>query len=187
LPPRRRCQKFGNDYHLVAGCRWWPPWEAVSEVWEHPPSMQKTLMAGPLVGDVGGSGAPTINAKNVDNRSHGRRCWRSRSAHHQYKKYRWRSPWEACWRPGNAHHQYKKHRQQAPWEAVSDVGEHPTSTQKSSMTGPWEAVLEVQECPPSTQKTSMTGPLGGDDGGPGASTISTKTSTVAPWEVVLEV
>jgi hypothetical protein len=43
------------------------------EIWEHPPSMQKTPTAGPLGGDARDPEAPTINDK----------------------KHRRRAPWEA--------------------------------------------------------------------------------------------
>jgi hypothetical protein len=117
-------------------CRRRTPCEAVSEVRERPLSMQKTLTAGPLGdgagvsgaptinvknvngeplgGDAEGPGAPTINTKNVDGGLPGRRCRRSRSAHHQHKKY----------------------RRQTPWEAVQEVRERPSSTQKTSMVAP---------------------------------------------------
>jgi hypothetical protein len=73
-----------------------PPWEVVSKVQERPPSTQKTLTAGPLGGDAGGSGALTINGKNIiDGRPAGVRCQRSGSTHHQCKKRRRRAPWEA--------------------------------------------------------------------------------------------
>jgi hypothetical protein len=58
------------------------------EIREHPPSTQKMSMTDPLRGNVGDPGAYTINVKNVDSEPPGRRCWRSRSAHHQRKKYR---------------------------------------------------------------------------------------------------
>jgi hypothetical protein len=63
-----------------------PPWEAVLEVHERPPSMQKMSMAGPLRGGARGLGARTINVRNINGRPLGRRCRRSRSAHHQHKK-----------------------------------------------------------------------------------------------------
>jgi hypothetical protein len=50
------------------------PWEAMTEIWEHQPLTQETLIAGPLGGaEARDPGAPTINAK----------------------KHRWRGPWEA--------------------------------------------------------------------------------------------
>jgi hypothetical protein len=48
-------------------CRRWAPWEAVLEIWERPPSTQRTSTMEPLGGGAGGAGAPTINAKNIDN------------------------------------------------------------------------------------------------------------------------
>jgi hypothetical protein len=72
VPPWRHCQKSGNDYHLV-----------------------QDVDGGTLGGDVGDPGAPTTNAKNIDSGPPRRRCWRSRSVHHQRKKHRWWAPWEA--------------------------------------------------------------------------------------------
>jgi hypothetical protein len=46
--------------------QWRPTWEAVPEVWERPPPMLKTSIAGPLAGAGGDLGVPTINAKNID-------------------------------------------------------------------------------------------------------------------------
>jgi hypothetical protein len=43
-----------------------PPWDAVMEIWECPPSTQETSTAAPLGGDVRELGAPTVNAKNID-------------------------------------------------------------------------------------------------------------------------
>jgi hypothetical protein len=43
-------------------------------------------MAAPLGGDVGDSGAHTINAKNVDGMPPRRRCRSSGSVHYQHKK-----------------------------------------------------------------------------------------------------
>jgi hypothetical protein len=43
------------------------PWETVTEIQEHPPLMQETTTVGPLGGDARDSGAPTINARNIDN------------------------------------------------------------------------------------------------------------------------
>jgi hypothetical protein len=62
------------------------PLEAVPEIKERPPSTLKMSTAGPLGGAAGDPRAPTINAKNVDDRAPRRRCWRSRSAHHQRKE-----------------------------------------------------------------------------------------------------
>jgi hypothetical protein len=78
-------------------------------------------MVGPLRGDAGGLGAPTINAKNIDGGPPERRCRRSESTHHQHKK---RQRWP-------------------PWEAVPEVWERPPSTQKMSTTAPYEPVSGV--------------------------------------------
>jgi hypothetical protein len=64
--------RSGNDYHLLVGRRRRLPWEAVSEIQEHPP--------------------PTH--RNVDGRPPDGCRWRSRSGHHQHKKRRRRVPWE---------------------------------------------------------------------------------------------
>jgi hypothetical protein len=48
--------------------------------------------AGPLRGDAEGLGASAINAKNINIGCLGRRCRRSRCAHHQRKKYLWQAP-----------------------------------------------------------------------------------------------
>jgi hypothetical protein len=55
---------YGNNYHLVVGCRWWALWEAMSEVRDRPLSTQKTSMAGTLGGGAEGLVAFTINKKN---------------------------------------------------------------------------------------------------------------------------
>jgi hypothetical protein len=119
LTPGRQCQRSESACHQRKKCRRQALWgggggdggsgapttqledvdggplEVVSEVQERPPSTQKTSMADPLGGDAGGSGAPTINGKNiVDGRPAGVRCQRSESAHHQCKKHRRRAPWE---------------------------------------------------------------------------------------------
>jgi hypothetical protein len=70
--PRRQCWRSGSAHHLCRSHRWRPPWEAVPEIWERPPPMSKTLMAGPLGGDVGDPGAPTIYVKDVDGEPPGR-------------------------------------------------------------------------------------------------------------------
>jgi hypothetical protein len=124
----------------------------VSEVRERPPPILNTSMAGPLGGDDGDPGVPTINAKNIDDRPPGRLCQRSESVHHQRKKCRRRPPRRWCRRSESAHHQHKKCQRWAPWEAMTEIQEHP----------------------PSTQKMSMAGLLRGGDGDPGASTINTK-------------
>jgi hypothetical protein len=51
-----------NDKNINGG----PPWDAVMEIWECPPSTQETSTAAPLGGDVRELGAPTVNAKNID-------------------------------------------------------------------------------------------------------------------------
>jgi hypothetical protein len=48
------------------------PWEAVVEVQERSPSIQKNSTAGPLGGGAGGPKALTIKAKNVDGGPPGR-------------------------------------------------------------------------------------------------------------------
>jgi hypothetical protein len=73
------------------------PWEAMPEVRECPPPILKTSMVGPLEGGAKDLGASTIKAKNVDDGPSGRRCRRSRSAHHQCKKTSMVAPWEAIW------------------------------------------------------------------------------------------
>jgi hypothetical protein len=163
-------------------CRRRTPWEAVSEVRERPLSMQKTLTAGPLEdgarvsgaptinvknvngeplgGDAEGPGAPTINTKNVDGGLPGRRCRRSRSAHHQRKK----------------------HRRQAPWEAVQEVRERSSSTQKTSMVAPLGGGAKGPKAPTINAKMSMVDPLRGGAVGPGASTINAKNVDAGPLE-----
>jgi hypothetical protein len=83
VTPGRHAQKFGNDYHLAAGGRQRVPWEAVPEIWEHPSSMLKMSMVGPLGGGAEGPGVPTVNAKNVGGGPPRKQCERSESTHHQ--------------------------------------------------------------------------------------------------------
>jgi hypothetical protein len=112
------------------------PWEAVPEVRERLPSMQKTSMVGPLGGSPEGPWAPTINEK----------------------KYRRLILWEAVLRSGSAHHQRKKMSPMTPLKAVPEAWERPPPTQKISTAAPLEAVLGVWEHPPLNSKTSMVGP-----------------------------
>jgi hypothetical protein len=44
------------------------PWEALPEVWERLPLSCMTSTTGPLGGDAGDSGAPTIQRVNVNDR-----------------------------------------------------------------------------------------------------------------------
>jgi hypothetical protein len=109
-PTGRRYRRSGSAHHQRKKCRrraLWDPgaptinakkhrrsarWEAMPEIWECPSSTRKTSMVGPLGGGDGDPGTPTINAKNIDSGPPRRRCRRSKSAHHQRKKCRWRPP-----------------------------------------------------------------------------------------------
>jgi hypothetical protein len=82
----RQCWRFGSAHHQCKERQWWTTWKTVSKVRERPPSTQPTSMVGPLEGGARDSGAPTINAKNIDDRPSWRWCRRSGSAHHQCKK-----------------------------------------------------------------------------------------------------
>jgi hypothetical protein len=63
----RQCQRSRSAHHQQKKRQRRAPWEAVlSEIQERPPSIQKMSKSGPLEGDAGDPGAPTINAKNVD-------------------------------------------------------------------------------------------------------------------------
>jgi hypothetical protein len=49
--------------------RWRTTWEVVMKIHEHPPSTQETSTAappGPLGGNAGDLGTPTINARNIN-------------------------------------------------------------------------------------------------------------------------
>jgi hypothetical protein len=113
-PPRRRCQRPGSAHHLCQRCRWWAPWEALSEIQEHPQPMLETSIVGPLggadrdpgalttyvedvdAGPVGGAigdlGAPTTYVGDVDGRPPRRRCQRPRNTHHLCQRCRWQAP-----------------------------------------------------------------------------------------------
>jgi hypothetical protein len=94
--------------------RWREPWEALPEVWEHPPSTRELSMAGPLGGGDRDPGALAINARNLDGEPLGMRCWRSGSAHQKHEKLqRW-----------------------APREVMPEIQERPPSMQKTSTVGP---------------------------------------------------
>jgi hypothetical protein len=180
-PPRRRCQKSGSVHHQCKKCRWRPPWEALSEIWECPPPTQKMSMEGPVGGDAGDPGTLTINTKNVD----GGPPWEATSEIREHspskqkmstagplrgdagdpgaptinaKNVNGGPPGRQCRRSSSAHHQRKKHRR---WS----LG---------------EAMLEIWERPPSMQETSMVGPLGGDVGDAGAPTINTRNIDGGP-------
>jgi hypothetical protein len=60
-PPERRYQILGSAHHQRKKRQWWGPWEAMPKIQECPPSMQETSTVGPLGGDAGDLGAPTIN------------------------------------------------------------------------------------------------------------------------------
>jgi hypothetical protein len=66
--------RFESGHHQCKKHRQWSPWEAMLKIWEHPPSMQKTSMVGPLGGAIGDPGARTVNAKNTDSGPPRRRC-----------------------------------------------------------------------------------------------------------------
>jgi hypothetical protein len=94
--------------------RWREPWEALPEVWEHPPSTRELSMAGPLGGGDRDPGALAINARNLDGEPLGMRCWRSGSTHQKHEKLqRW-----------------------APREVMPEIQERPPSMQKTSTVGP---------------------------------------------------
>jgi hypothetical protein len=117
VSPRRHFWKYGNDYHFVAGCRWWAPgrqcrrfWSAHHQRKKHrwwallgggaggpgaPTNNIKTLTVGPLGGGARGPEASTINTKNVDGGHPRRPCRWSGSTHHQCKKTSAAGPWKA--------------------------------------------------------------------------------------------
>jgi hypothetical protein len=65
------------------------------EIWEHPPPMSKTSMAGPLGGDDGGPRKPTTYVRDIDGGPPGKRCRESRSAYLLCQRHRWwaSTPW----------------------------------------------------------------------------------------------
>jgi hypothetical protein len=94
--------------------RWQPPWEAVPEIWEHPPSTQKTSTTTPLGRGAKDLGASTINAKNIDGGPPRRRCRRSGSTHHQCKKVDGGPLGRRCQRSKSAHHKRKERQWWGP-------------------------------------------------------------------------
>jgi hypothetical protein len=64
-PCGRQCRMPESAHHQSHRCRWWAPWEAMSEAQEHPPPMSKTSMASPLGSDAGSLIATTTNPKHV--------------------------------------------------------------------------------------------------------------------------
>jgi hypothetical protein len=80
-PPRRRCEKSENDYHLVVKRRRWDPLKGGAEGPGAPTINAKNVDDDPMRGRARESGVPTINAENVNDRPPGRRCRRSRSIH----------------------------------------------------------------------------------------------------------
>jgi hypothetical protein len=108
------------------------------EIREHPPSMPKMLMVGPLGGSAGDPAAPIINAKNIDGGALERRCRRSGSAHHERKKHQW---WD-------------------PWEAMSEIQEHPPSTQETLMVAPLGGDVGDPGVPTTNAKNIDSRPLG---------------------------
>jgi hypothetical protein len=113
-PLGRRCWISGSAHLQRKERRRWAPSEAMLEIWERPPSMQRTSMEAPLGGDAEDQGAPTINAKNVDGGPP--KIWYRRSE--------------------SGHQQRKKCQRWASWEVVPEIRERPPSTQKMLMVAP---------------------------------------------------
>jgi hypothetical protein len=99
-PPGRWCQISKTAHHQRKKHRRRAPWEAVAEIQERPPSTQKMSMVGPLGGNVGDLGAPTINAR----------------------KHQWWTPLGGGARdPGAPTINARKHRWRPPWEVLSEI------------------------------------------------------------------
>jgi hypothetical protein len=114
----------------------------------------------PLRGSAGDLEAPTISAKNINDRSPGMRCQRFGSAHHQRKKMSMVSPpGRRCRRSMSTHHQRKKHRQWPPLGGGAGGPGAPTINIKNIDDGPPGRHHEAPGAPTIILKMLMAGPL----------------------------
>jgi hypothetical protein len=101
-PPGRRCQRSGSTHQQQINVDGGPLGTqktsmvdplggGVGDLGAHTINA-RNVDGGPLGGDAGDPRVPTINAINFDGGPPGRRCRRSRSAHHQREKRRQRDP-----------------------------------------------------------------------------------------------
>jgi hypothetical protein len=135
-PPRRRCQRPGSAHHLCQRCRWWTPWEALSEIQEHPQPMLETSIVGPLggadrdpralttyvedvdTGPVGGAigdlGGPTTYVGDIDGRPLGGAVKDPGTLTTYVRDVDGRPPRRHCRRPKGAHHLCRRRRWWGP-------------------------------------------------------------------------